>query len=491
MKLLISKCDYLSHKVSLTLNEKGDVGYKTFIGGLISIISIIISIICITFFIIKMFKRDDIYINHSTYINPFVNLTYSHKLPFLLRLTDTNSEPYNEDEKLYYITASIWYGGSNDTSLSGIAKQYSVSLNVTKCDINKHFSDEYKDYFKNIIDLNTYYCLEQRNSSQTIYGIYGNINPFSYYSLTLRYCKNSTENNNSCYSYEKIENTLDYMFLDVIFIDYTINSYKKNNENEIFIRKERYELSSILFKRIWLYFENIKYIVDNGYIFEKKKLLDFHNFQSVKTDYNIIQHDFFCTLTILNSPKLSTYKKIYTKIEDYLATIGGLIKVITLISSIINYYNSQNSYYLKLIKDFIIENKDLNSTIKNPRRHSRLFNSNFIKYDKILNLQNSNEDLIFSKTMVNSKSKRYENHYNDVNSSLSTKILPSFFCKNNRDELLIYYKEFINSRLNVFNILKKLETINLSKDLKHKSKSEQNENESNINSNKLKIKIIK
>ena len=93
--------------------------------------------------------------------------------------------------------------------------------------------------------------------------------------------------------------------------------------------------------------------------------------------------------------------------------------------------------------------------------------------------------------MVNSKSKRYENHYNDVNSSLSTKILPSFFCKNNRDELLIYYKEFINSRLNVFNILKKLETINLSKDLKQKSKSEQNENESNINSNKLKIKIIK
>ena len=100
MKLLISKCDYLSHKVSLTLNEKGDVGYKTFIGGLISIISIIISIICILFFIIKMFKRDDIYINHSTYINPYINLTYSHKLPFLIRLTNTNSEPYDDMMKM-------------------------------------------------------------------------------------------------------------------------------------------------------------------------------------------------------------------------------------------------------------------------------------------------------------------------------------------------------------------------------------------------------
>ena len=51
MKLLISKCDYLSHKVSLTLNEKGDVGYKTFIGGLISIFLIGSSTICILYFI--------------------------------------------------------------------------------------------------------------------------------------------------------------------------------------------------------------------------------------------------------------------------------------------------------------------------------------------------------------------------------------------------------------------------------------------------------
>ena len=59
------------------------------------------------------------------------------------------------------------------------------------------------------------------------------------------------------------------MYLDVIFIDYTINSLKIKKVNEIFIRKERYELS-ILFKRIWLYFENIKYIVDKRYILSRK-----------------------------------------------------------------------------------------------------------------------------------------------------------------------------------------------------------------------------
>ena len=59
------------------------------------------------------------------------------------------------------------------------------------------------------------------------------------------------------------------MYLDVIFIDYTINSLKIKKVNEIFIRKERYELS-ILFKRVWLFSENIKYIVDKRYILSRK-----------------------------------------------------------------------------------------------------------------------------------------------------------------------------------------------------------------------------
>ena len=489
MKSLITKCDFFAHTVSLTLNEKGDISYKTFMGGLISILLIGSSTICILYFMFSILNRDDIYIIHSTFINPNINLTYSHKLPFLLRLTDTNSEPYNEDEKLYYITASIWYGGTNDSNLSYSAKQYSVSLNVSKCDINKHFTNEYKNYFKNIIDLNTYYCLEPRNSSQTIYGIYGNRYPFSYYSLTLRYCKNSTENNNSCYSVEKIENTLDYTFLDVLFIDYTINSFKKNNENELFIRKERYELSSILFKRIWLYFENIKYIVDYGYIFSNIKSENFHRLESVGTDFNIFQKDFFCTLTILNSLKLSIYNKECKKIQDYLAIIGGLIKILTLFSSLLNYYNSRNSYYLNLIKDFIIENKELNNSVKNHKRNTSYYISNF-NNDKILNFQNSNDNLIKKQSLQLNLLKRNDKNYKKINSSLSIKILPSFFYKKKHHEILSFYKEFINNKLNVFNVLKKLETINLSNPTLKKSISDKIQSDFLVNSNKFRIKFI-
>ena len=489
MKTLITKCDILSHKVSLTFNEKGDISYKTFIGGLISIVLIGNTTICIFYFIFRMFKRDDIYIINSTFINPSINLTYSHKLPFLLRLTDTNSIPYNEDERLYYITASIWYGGTNDSNLSYSATQYSVSLNVSKCDINKHFTDEYKEYFKNISDLNTYYCLEPRNSSQTIYGLYGNIYPFSYYSFTARFCKNSTENNNSCYSLEKIEDIIEYSFLDVIFIDFTTNSFKNNNENELFIRRERHELSSKLFKRIWLYFENIKYIVDYGYIFSNDKSENLHRLESVKTDYNIFQQDMFCTLTILNSLKLSIYNKQSKKFQDYLAIFGGLFKILNLFCSMLNYYNSRNSYYLKLINDFIIENKEYNNSEKKHQRNTS-DSISIINNDKIISFQNSNDKLIRKKSLQFSILRRNENNYKKINSSLSIKILPSFFYKKKYFEILSFYKEFINNRLNVFNVLKKLETINLSNGILKKSISNKSQSDCLVNSNKFRIKFI-
>ena len=105
-------------------------------------------------------------------MNPYINLTYSNKLPFLLRISDTNSLPYDEDNKLYYITSSVWFGGSNDTSLLGTASQTSQSLNISKCNLDIHFTDEFKSYFDKFENLSSYYCLLPRNYSQTIYGLY-------------------------------------------------------------------------------------------------------------------------------------------------------------------------------------------------------------------------------------------------------------------------------------------------------------------------------
>ena len=470
MKSFIKKVDFFSHKVTLTFNKNGETGYKTLLGGIITIVSILFSIICSFYFIFRLFMRKDLTVIVSNQINPFVNLTYSHKLPFLLRLTDTNSLPFVDDDRLYYITASIWYGGSN---ISEVSQQNSVSFKIGKCDINKHFSDEYKEYFKNITDLNTYYCIEPRNSSQTIYGLYGNRYPFSYYSFTVRHCRNSTENNYSCYSYEDMKEIMMPPYLDVIFIDNTINSIKTKNVNELIVRKERYEISTVLYKRIWLYLDNVKYIFDNGYIFSHEVTEYFHTYETIRNDFNIFEgQGIFVTLTVLNSIKSSIYYKQYMKAQDYLAIIGGLVKAITLFCNLLNYYNSQNSYYLKIIKDFIIKNNISEKYIfKKHNNISNNFNvlTSFLPKSKN-NLESSID--IFTKNKnhnrlninINNNSKNIPHmraSFGLMNKSISTKILPSIFLNKKNNKTLIMYKEFINDRLNVLNILKKLEIIDI------------------------------
>ena len=94
--------------------------------------------------------------------------------------------------------------------------------------------------------------------------------------------------------------------------------------------------------------------------FQIKEIEDFNSYESVSSDFNSFESKIIIsTLSVLNGMKTSIYNKEYTKFQDYLAIIGRLVKIITLFSSMLTYYNSQNSYLLKLIKHFIIENKNI------------------------------------------------------------------------------------------------------------------------------------
>ena len=464
---IIKKLDYLSHKVTLTMNDKGEIGYKTFIGGLLSLISFFLSIFCGGYFLIRMFHRKDLSVVYSTQMNPFVNLSYSHHLPFLLRVSDTNSLPYDEDERLYYITSSVWFGGSNDTSLSGSAAQTSQSLNISKCDINLHFTDEFKPYFQDFANLSSYYCIMPRNYSQTIYGLYGNYYPFSFYSFTFRYCKNTTENNNYCYSLEENKEKLRSPYLDVILVDYTMNSLNHKKVNEISVRKERYELSVKLYKRIWLYLENIKFIIDNGYIFTSNQYEYFHRFDSVRIDPSIISETstYFSTLTILNSVNSSIYNKSYTKFQDYIAIIGGLVKVMAMSGAFLNYFNGSNSYYFRLIKDFVLD-----YGMNNVEKMRKTTNNLHLTSSILGKSKNSQNNLANSKNesgiiLDNKKFQKFES-FHLLNRSISSKFLPTLFVSKKTKAAIAMYKSFINKRLNIINILKKLEIIQIPDNLK-------------------------
>ena len=66
-----------------------------------------------------------------------------------------------------------------------------------------------------------------------------------------------------------------------------------------------------------------------------------------------------------------------------------------------------------------------------------------------------------------------------IKSSVATKILPSIFMNQELKKTLLIYKEFINNRLNIINILKKLEMIQINYEVIKKGLEEMSINNNN------------
>ena len=66
-----------------------------------------------------------------------------------------------------------------------------------------------------------------------------------------------------------------------------------------------------------------------------------------------------------------------------------------------------------------------------------------------------------------------------IKSSVVTKILPSIFMNQELKKTLLIYKEFINNRLNIINILKKLEMIQINYEVIKKGLEEMSINNNN------------
>ena len=120
-------------------------------------------------------------------------------------------------------------------------------------------------------------------------------------------CVNKTSNSN-CYSQTYINNQLQSTFLDVRTIDYNLNLRNKNKDPfNMYIRRDRHSLSNTVYKRIWMYMENIDYYKDIGLFFNLNKHVSFFKVNSFRNDIeirnvydNVERPETFASLSILN-----------------------------------------------------------------------------------------------------------------------------------------------------------------------------------------------
>ena len=101
-------------------------------------------------------------------------------------------------------------------------------------------------------------CPQERFYNQTLYGVYGDATEFSLYHFFFTKC--DPLYNKNC-KYNKItEDLLSNAYLDLIYVDYSINNFNKTEVKKVSIQRERIGISSSVYKRILIYFRNIEYM---------------------------------------------------------------------------------------------------------------------------------------------------------------------------------------------------------------------------------------
>ena len=136
--------DFLSTEAKFTFNKNGETRVKTFIGGIISIISVLASLGLSLYFFAVFVSDNNQSIISSSKFDSTVYLTDTSEVPLMFRLSDTRNLPYKESDKMYKIGLNYWYVTSNTSTT--IVQDY-VAINVEHCDINKHFG-KYNKVFR-------------------------------------------------------------------------------------------------------------------------------------------------------------------------------------------------------------------------------------------------------------------------------------------------------------------------------------------------------
>ena len=381
MKLLFSntikQLDYFAKPIKLSFDKEKK--FRTIFGGLLSLL-----IYGVTFSLFINMGNNLLNKNlpkissttHHLIDQPLLNLSNINIL-FSFFFMTKEFEIFNDPTYFdFYVSKFSVSRTSNKSNFNN------RDLDLIKCDqyLEKFkesgFENEYNK--NNLKDTN---CLELGTEDTEIGGNFAG-NFFSNILIRLTKCKNETTNlnttknpnlntNNStnltskkiCKPLEEINDKIRGGYFELYYIDKNINIQNFSNPLKRYFSNYFILLDSNSQKFVDIYFKTISIFTDNGLIFESRDVItdvvfDYFREQIIVYDNdnkNII--DFY----INSSNNFSSYDRVYMKIQEFAATIGGFIKILLLLGGILNSIFMQTKMHEKMINAlFSIETPEKN-----------------------------------------------------------------------------------------------------------------------------------
>ena len=419
--------DIYSKKIGFFYKNKEKVG--SFLGFLLTMCYIFVSIILFIIQIIKVFQRTEYKVYDTT--------IYSQEMPIIdadinqLYFAFGLEYPYTANR---YIDESIYTAKITFFDKRKIKDEF-VTVNEFNLDFEKCNLDNFGKNYQNLFvkdELNNSYCLKDFNYNLTFAGSY-KFDRITYIRILINPCVNSTNNNFSCKTQEEIDSYFNSGYFSIVIKDFGLNPSNYSFPRIPTLQDLYTTIDKRLSKNYIINFGLTEIQTDTGLINENintEKYLQFRrvleNF-SFREEKDYLEGKSLILIQLRLEDTIFVHKRTYTKISEIFSRIGGYMQLmntvfllissiinkvyceIKIINSIFNFNVKENKMILKLqsFKDFntIINNKNI---ILSPKKSSknRKQTDNENKSKNNLILKDNEDNNVSSLNICNNNNKK-------------------------------------------------------------------------------------
>lgn len=353
MKNLITKCDVFGFKPCLHVNK--EKSFQTLITGVISIVMGFLSIATTLYFGSELvFKTTSTVIKTTDSISSFGPYTFSNiHYNVLVGLQNQNFQ-YWVDPTVFTVSGSMTVIRNVKSEVTGKIEQQ-FSLFPIKVELCENFYKDSDMIEKNMVfPLNKYYCPEPGKASME--GYWG-AEVFRTFRINFNKCVNTTENQNHCKPQEIIDKEV-----QGAYVAYEMTSYKvdqrdyKSPLKRLFADDFNIINSKLSIEYVIGYMPLVFHSNDGLVLNEDNKYegLDYHE----KIFYKLNDgKDSFVSFTFEGFPFSTIYLRSYIKLQTVITQIGGFLKAITIVASLISSLFSENYYFFYYFASVFPEEK--------------------------------------------------------------------------------------------------------------------------------------
>ena len=332
---IIRSIDFISAEVQL--RTFGETRFKTVFGGLISF-AMFGLVIVITLYFCKVLVFRTLVSTSGMDVTNLQPILFGVSDLIQFEFVNIDGEPISNWNE--YITLKAFLVTDTSNTLLGTSFVYREE-NIVACnshDIEHDFSGDTEFYNKEFL------CFENKNMH--LYGRVGQNLRSKYFSLNIG-------KNNSKYSSSDIDSFLDNTFLVVKYLDYEFDHFNSTSGKQSYLRYDSYGFERDISLKVTYKYKRTIYQNDLHWFYFNGK--DDHFFMIVQDSEKLTNYDpnKILEINFMMSSIQTINHRYYTKAQDALSNIGGLLEIFIFVFANIQHYLTERLNYLSIANQII------------------------------------------------------------------------------------------------------------------------------------------